>query len=83
MTLHLVVPPTSMYQPGVLCSHVCGNMYLVFCLNSDEEDMTSDIVQLFTLSKLSEHQTELLKPLFFKAIENTKRFIAKRTTYHI
>jgi hypothetical protein len=80
MALHLFIPPNSMHPPGVLYSHVCGNVLRIFRLNSDETDRIADTVQFIRRFKLRGHRLDSLKPLFLKAIENAKAFVAKSDT---
>ena len=76
------IPPNSMYPPGVLYSHLCGNVLRIFCLNSDEEDGVEDTIQFIRRFKPRGHHLDSLKPLFLKAIENAKSFIAKSDGQH-
>ena len=77
MALHLFIPLNSMQPPGVLYSHICGNVFRIFRLDSDEKDRVEDTIQFIRRFKLRGHHLDSLKPLFFKAIENAKSFIAK------
>ena len=82
MELHLFIPLNSMHPPGVLYSHLCGNILRIFCLNSDEEDRVMDTVQFLRQFKLYGHHLDSLETLFLKAIENGKKFIAKSDEQH-
>ena len=62
--------------------HVCGNGFRIFRLNSDEEDRVADTIQFIRRFKLRGHHLDSLKPLFLKAIENAKAFIAKSDGQH-
>ena len=71
-----------MHPPEVLYSHICGNVLRIFCLNSDEEDRVADTIQFIRQFKLRGHHLDSHKPLFLKAIENAKSFIAKSDEQH-
>ena len=43
MALHLYMPPHSAHPPGVLRSHITGNILRILRLNSDERDAIEDI----------------------------------------
>ena len=47
MALYRFIPPHSAHPPGVLTSHVFGNILRVFRLNSDKEDVIQDSVTFF------------------------------------
>ena len=82
MALHLFIPPNSMHPPGVLYSHICGNILRTFRLNFDEEDRVADTIQFIRRFKLRGHHVDSLKLFFLKAIENAKAFIAKSDGQH-
>ena len=71
-----------MHLPRVLYSHICGNDFRIFCLDSDEEDGVADTIQFIRRFKLRGHHLDSLKPLFLRAIENVKAFIAKTGGQH-
>ena len=77
MALHLYIPPHSMHPPGVLTSHIFGSILRMFRLNSDEDDTVSDVLCLYHNFTKCGHKKETLKPLFLKAITNTRNFMLK------
>ena len=76
MALYLFIPPHSAHPPGVLVSHINGNILRIFRLNSDEKDMTDDVLTFFRRFIQRGHSSDMLKPIFEKAIANARRFMA-------
>jgi len=76
MALYLFIPPHSAHPPGVLMSHINGNILRIFRLNSDEREMTDDVLTFFRRFIQRGHSSEMLKPIFDKAIANARKFMA-------
>ena len=76
MALYLFIPPHPAHPPGVLMSHVNGNILRIFRLNTDERDMMDDVLIFFRCFIQRGHSSEMLKPIFDKAIKNTRKFLA-------
>ena len=75
MALYLFIPPHSAHPPGVLTSHVYGNILRIFRLNSNEKDVIQDSVTFFRRFLERGHNCDILKPLFLKAITNARKFL--------
>jgi len=76
MALYLFIPPHSAHPPGVLMSHINGNIFRIFRLNSEERDMMDDVLPFFRRFIQRGHSSKILKPIFDKAIKNARKFIA-------
>ena len=57
-------------------SHINGNILRIFRLNSDEREMTEDVMTFFRRFIQRGHSSEMLKPIFDKAIANARKFMA-------
>ena len=77
MALYLFIPPQSAHPPGVLPGHIFGNILRIFRLNSDEEDIIRDTMEFFNRFTRRGHERDVLIPLFLKAIQKARIFIAK------
>ena len=77
MALYLFIPPHSAHPPGVLKSHINGNILRIFRLNTDERDRVDDAVQFFQRFLDRGYHHDMLKPLFQNAIMNARTFMAK------
>ena len=64
------------YQPGVLRSHVNGNILRILRLSSNEKDAIRDVKVFFSRFIARGHSHFTLQPLFLKAIENARKFMA-------
>ena len=76
MALYLFIPPHSAHPNGVLTGHICGNVLRIFRLNSDECDIIEDSVNFYNRFLSRGHKRDTIKPLFLKAIDNARKFIA-------
>ena len=76
MALHLFIPPHSAHPPNVLAGHINGNILRIFRLNTKEEDIIEDTVRFFHRFLRRGHNRDTLEPLFLKAIENARKFLA-------
>ena len=76
MALYLFIPPHSAHPPGVLIGHIFGNVLRIFRLNSLEIDMIDDTVIFYRRFLQRGHKSDVLKPLFLKAIVNARKFLA-------
>ena len=76
MTLYLLIPTHSAHPHGVLSGHMFGNILMIYCLNSDVNHITKDKVTFYRPFLTHGQKCDVLKPLFLKAIENTRKFIA-------
>ena len=76
MALYLFNPLHSAYPYVLLTGHIFGNTLRIFCLNSDENNITEDTVTFYRRYLAYEHTHDILTPLFPKAIENTRKFTA-------
>ena len=75
MALCLFIPSHSAHLPGVLTSHVFGNILRIFRLNSDKEDIIQDSVKCFHRFLKRGHNCDILNPPFLKAITNVRKFL--------
>jgi len=57
-------------------SHINGTILRIFRLNSDERDMTDNVMLFFRRFIQQGHSSEMLKPIFGKAIANARKFMA-------
>ena len=76
MALHLFIPPHSAHPPGVLRSHIYGNILRIFRLNSNQRDVTSDTITFLRRFVRRGHNINNLKPIFQSAIKNARKFLA-------
>ena len=76
MALYLFIPTLSAHPKGVLTGHIFGNVLRIFRLNSNENDMIKDTVNFYNRFLARGHKRDILKPLFLKAIDNARKFIA-------
>ena len=71
-----------MHPPGVLNSHICGNILRIFRLNSDEIVITADVINIsyrfLRLGRISDS----LKLLFLNSISNAREFIVRSDGQH-
>ena len=70
IALYLFIPSHSAHPPGVLMSHVNGNILRIFRLNSYEKDILEDVLTFFRRFIAHVHSSEMLKHIFQKAIKN-------------
>ena len=80
MALHCFIPPHSAHPPGVLRSHIFGNILRIFRLNSKEVDITRATMQFLRRFLVRGHSLQTIKPIFLKAILNERRFMATNPT---
>ena len=79
MALYLFIPPHSAHPPGVLTGHIFGSILRIFRLNLDEQDMINDSINFFCRFLKRGHSSEIIKPLFLKAVLNAKKCLATST----
>ena len=75
--LYLFIPPHSAHPPGVRAGHIFGNMLRIFRLSTSEEDIIEDVKKFYRRFRSRGHPEEELKPIFLKAISDTRKYIAK------
>ena len=78
MALYLFIPPRSAHSNGVLTGHIFGNILRIFRLNSDGTNIIEDSFNFYHCFLSRGHKSDALKPLFLKAIDNVRKFIATR-----
>ena len=76
MALYLFIPPHSSHPPGVRPGHVIGNVLRLFRLNSNEDDIASNVKRFYRRMLARGHHHDDLQPLFLKAIQNARDFLA-------
>ena len=76
MALYLYIPPHSSHPPGVLTGHVFGEVLRIHRLCTHQDDITNQIVVFYRRLLQRGHQSPDLLPLFFKALENARKFLA-------
>ena len=83
MALYLFIPPQSSHPPGVLRSHINGNILRIMRLSSDENDAIKDIKKFFNRFLARGHSYYTLQPLFLRAIASARKFMAKSHTQRL
>ena len=72
LNLHLYIPPHSAHPPGVLSGLVMGNLYRIYTLCSEQEDINQRVGQFYKRLLLRGYKGDKLKPLFLKAEQAAK-----------
>ena len=80
LNLYLYIPPTSAHPPGVITGLVFGNVLRIFQLCSEEQDIADRLCTFFRRLRACNYSSQALLPLFNKAIDNAKTYIATNDT---
>ena len=64
IALHLFIPPHSAHRPGVLRSHIFGNILRTFCLNSNKRDIEEDTINFIRRFLTRGHNMTTIRPNF-------------------
>ena len=73
LNLHLYIPPHSAHPPGLLPGIVCGTLFRIFTLCSDNEDKLQR-TKVFLRLIARGYKGNEIRPLFHKAITCAKAY---------
>mmetsp|Transcript_18939 Transcript_18939/g.41008 ORF Transcript_18939/g.41008 Transcript_18939/m.41008 type:complete len:639 (+) Transcript_18939:377-2293(+) len=79
--LHLFIPPNSCHAPGVITSHIFGNVLRIFQLCSRETVQLKELRKFFERWLDRGFDAEFITTTFTKAITNATSYLSKSEAY--